>query len=281
MSFLLRNPTATIVSHQKQILFLTESQETSVLPVENAEQFCSLIQKTDRPIEKQALLQHISEKSLALLISEGVLLEGTRDDLLARIGPPPAKEKPCKRLVFGVSGAVSAASVQLFVIEALQNFCEEIDVVLTKNALRFVQPNTLLFPRVRVWSDAFSPQGEISVPHIHLADKADLVLILPASAGTIAKIATGLCSDLLSLVVSATQAPVVLAPAMNGVMWRNPAISRNVKQLRSDGLYVIEPSFAWEMYQGPNSDLELGGLGVSIHNLAQTLESVLIAHQDS
>ena len=85
-----------------------------------------------------------------------------------------------------------------------------------------------------------------TVPHIALAKNADLVAVMPATAGSISRLATGACSDLLSLVAIATTAPVVVAPTMNTAMWDNPAVRRNVDQLRADGVYVVEPTFFFE-----------------------------------
>ena len=83
--------------------------------------------------------------------------------------------------------------------------------------------------------------------HVHLASRAEIIAVIPASAHALQRLATGACSDLLSLTVAATKAPVVLFPAMNANMWRHRAIARNVAQLRADGCYVVEPGPGFEV----------------------------------
>jgi phosphopantothenoylcysteine synthetase/decarboxylase len=90
-------------------------------------------------------------------------------------------------------------------------------------------------------------RGCANVPHIHLARSADLVVVIPASAHTIHKLATGACSDLISLIVSATTAPVVLVPSMNRAMWEHWAVVQNLEQLRANGVFIIEPTTGVEV----------------------------------
>src|SRR3989442_15074440 len=85
---------------------------------------------------------------------------------------------------------------------------------------------------------------------MHLAKRAELVLVLPATARTLFRLAHGVCDDLLSLVVCATEAPVVVVPSMNPVMWRNPAVQRNVDLLRRGGRFIVEPGPGWEVAGG-------------------------------
>src|SRR5207249_11528339 len=94
-----------------------------------------------------------------------------------------------------------------------------------------------------VWVDRFEARDGVNVPHMWLASRADVILIA-ATAHTIHRLATGACSDLLSLVVAATRAPIVIAPSMNPLMASQPAVARNSGQLRRVGYYVAEPGLA-------------------------------------
>jgi len=94
----------------------------------------------------------------------------------------------------------------------------------------------------------------------HLAEVAELVLVLPASANAVFRLAHGTCSDLLSLVVAGTRAPVVLAPSMSAAMWNHPAVRRNVARLRDDGAFVIEPGPGRAV--GSDATCTVGGLGL-------------------
>ena len=94
----------------------------------------------------------------------------------------------------------------------------------------------------RAFTDLFDPQSEFDVGHIRLARDTDLVIVAPATADLIAKMANGHADDLASAVLLATDKPVLLAPAMNPLMWSNPATRRNVAQVTADGAHLIGPN---------------------------------------
>jgi phosphopantothenoylcysteine synthetase/decarboxylase len=158
-------------------------------------------------------------------------------------------------------------------------FQNHLDVVLTEAAQKFVTRDLLESYGIRTWVDAFERRNDIYVPHVHLARSADCVLVMPASANSLHRFADGACTDLLSLLVAATHAPVVLAPAMNDAMWNNGAIQRNLQLLRADGMYVIEPTIIFgaadfashggPMYGGH------GTLWSGPHSLMQALAQVM------
>lgn len=212
-----------------------------------------------------------------LLVAKGIVLRGGRD-LASRIARPGSKQV-CKNLVLGVSGAVYAAHVVNYVWPLRYQFCERLDVVLTESARHFVVPEAFTRLGARVFGDLFALYPDVRVPHIELAQQADMVLILPASSHTLHKLASGACSDMLSLIVMATRAPVVVAPSMNAALWTSPAVQRNVTQLRADGFYVIEPSIGYAVSAGEDAQPELGGPGVSAINVADALAAVLAAHK--
>lgn len=182
------------------------------------------------------------------LLTEKVILEGTSAQLEAKFSnyaPIAPGEKPIKHLVLGVCGSTLAAEIA-HLVRALQlEVCEKLDVVITKAARKFVNLEILRRYGVRVWTNLSEIQGETTSP-IHLARSAEAILVLPATAHTLSKVAHGECSDLLSYLITATRAPVVFFPGMNELMWNNPAIQRNVEQLKQDGYYVVQPdpSFA-------------------------------------
>ena len=146
-----------------------------------------------------------------------------------------------KWITLGVTGGIAAyKAVEL--VRQLRTCGAEVDVIMTKNAQQFVTP--LTFQTVSghpVYTDLFgSFKPEIS--HISLAEKADAFIIAPATANIIAKIASGLADDLLSTVMLATRAPVLIAPAMNDKMWKNPVVKQNVTKLQELGFKIIEPT---------------------------------------
>ncbi|MDD5347008.1 MAG: flavoprotein [Candidatus Omnitrophica bacterium] len=117
-----------------------------------------------------------------------------------------------------------------------------VSVVMTKEAEEFIRP--ALFANLsgnKVLTGMFSDPGAWDIEHVSLADRAGVVLIAPATANIIAKLAAGICDDLLTCVVSATRAKVVIAPAMNENMYLNPITQGNIKKLQIAGAKFIGP----------------------------------------
>lgn len=139
-----------------------------------------------------------------------------------------------------LSGSI-AAYKGVEVVRGLQKLGHEVRVVMTKAATKLVGPATLnaltKYPVLTdLWNDHDRP-----IPHIELADWTELALVVPASADLLAKMANGIADDAASTTLLATAAPKLVAPAMNRQMWAAPATQRNLAQLKSDGVTVIEP----------------------------------------
>lgn len=136
-----------------------------------------------------------------------------------------------KRVVLGVCGGIAAYKTPELV-RALRGAGAEVRVVLTESAAQFVAPLALqVVSENRVGNSLFDPSYEHEIGHIELARWADLVMIAPATANTLARLRAGFADDLLSTVVLATEAPVLVCPAMNTQMWRHPATQENVMAL--------------------------------------------------
>ncbi|MDD5486227.1 MAG: bifunctional phosphopantothenoylcysteine decarboxylase/phosphopantothenate--cysteine ligase CoaBC [Dehalococcoidales bacterium] len=144
-----------------------------------------------------------------------------------------------KRIVLGVTGSI-AAYKGAEIASRLSQAGAVVDVVLTEAAARFICP--LTFESItgrKVFTGLWdNPPG---VTHITLAEQADVVLIAPATADTIARISGGIAGDMLSCVVLAARVPVIVAPAMHTAMYDNPATQENISRLRERGIVVIEP----------------------------------------
>ncbi|HEV2109851.1 MAG TPA: bifunctional phosphopantothenoylcysteine decarboxylase/phosphopantothenate--cysteine ligase CoaBC [Gammaproteobacteria bacterium] len=146
-----------------------------------------------------------------------------------------------KRIVFGVTGGV-AAYKSADTVRRLREAGAEVQVVMTAGAQRFVTPLTFQALSGRpVRSELWDAAAEHAMGHIELGRWAELVLIAPASADFMAHLAQGLAVDLLSTLCLATEAPIVLAPAMNWVMWENAATQDNVRRLRERGVRLLGP----------------------------------------
>ena len=145
------------------------------------------------------------------------------------------------KIVLGVTGSIAAYKacelVRLFVKGG-----DDVRVVMTRSACEFVTPLTFqTLSRNPVGAEQFALPAEWKPEHIAYAE-ADAVVVAPATANMIAKMAHGLADDLLSSTLLATRAPVFVAPAMNDGMWDNPATQANIAMLKARGITVIEPA---------------------------------------
>jgi len=146
-----------------------------------------------------------------------------------------------KSIVLGITGSIasykSADLASLLVKQGHQVF-----VVMTQNAIEFISPLTLQTLSKNPVTTSFFDEKESWRPgHIELADRANLLLIAPATAHIIAELAHGLANHPLAAIALATRAPILLAPAMNGKMWSHPATMENVEKLKSRGVEFIGP----------------------------------------
>jgi phosphopantothenoylcysteine decarboxylase / phosphopantothenate---cysteine ligase len=146
-----------------------------------------------------------------------------------------------KKVVVGITGGIAAYKAAEFVRLLVK---EEVDVhvVMTENAQKFIAPLTFqTLSGNPVVSDPFALLEDATIGHIALADLAELVVILPATANIIGKIAHGIADDFLSTMVMATKAPVLFVPSMNVNMWGNKALQKNIQTLLEMGYPLLEP----------------------------------------
>ncbi len=147
-----------------------------------------------------------------------------------------------KRILLGITGGI-AAYKSPDLVRRLRERGADVQVVMTASARQFVNPLTFQAVSGRsVRTDLWDPAAEAAMGHIELARWADLVLVAPASAGFIARLAGGQADDLLTTLCLATEAPIALAPAMNRVMWANAATRANVATLQARGIHTFGPA---------------------------------------
>jgi phosphopantothenoylcysteine decarboxylase/phosphopantothenate--cysteine ligase len=204
----------------------------------------------------------------------GELIQGRAESPAARSQPaPPATTRPTRaadragalapaRVTLIIGGGIAAYKA-LDLIRRLKERQIHVRCVLTKAAQQFVTPLTAsALSNERAYTDLFDPQSEFDAGHIRLARDCDLIVVAPATADLMAKMAQGHADDLASAILLATDRRVLLAPAMNPLMWNNAATRRNVAQLERDGAALIGPN-AGEM-------AEAGEAGVG--RMAEALE---------
>src|SRR3954447_23610193 len=189
------------------------------------------------------------EKEVRVILGE--LIEGREEPLTPFTAPPATSTTPIPQR----TGAVPEANVTLIIgggiaayksrdlIRRLKERRIQVRCVLTKAAQQFVTPLAVsALSHERVYSDLLDPQSESDAGHIRLARECDLIVVAPATADLMAKMANGHADDLASAILLATNRPILLAPAMNPLMWDNAATRRNVAQLQSDGVVLVGPN---------------------------------------
>ncbi|HEX4796725.1 MAG TPA: flavoprotein [Humisphaera sp.] len=157
----------------------------------------------------------------------------------------PTPSLKAREIIVGVCGGIAAYKVA-DVVSKLVQLGAGVTVCMTDEAQKFITPLTFEALSGRpVRTSTFNLVESSDPQHIALTERADLMLIAPATANVIAKIAHGICDDLVSLMVAAAACPVVFAPAMNNRMWDNPIAQENVAKLTTLGYRFIGPEAGW------------------------------------
>ncbi len=148
-----------------------------------------------------------------------------------------------KEIILGVTGSIAAyKSAEL--VRILTDRGANVSVVMTKAAMKFIAPLTLeTLSKNPVITDLFEERDISHLRHISLTEKADLILIAPATANIIGKISAGIADDMLSTLVIAAKCPILIAPAMNERMWQNSIVQGNIAKLIANGIRFIEPGY--------------------------------------
>jgi phosphopantothenoylcysteine decarboxylase/phosphopantothenate--cysteine ligase len=178
-----------------------------------------------------------------------------------------------KRVLLGVSGSIAAyKAVEL--LRTLMRAGADVSVVMTDAATKFVAPLTFeVLSRRPVATGLFAAHQEML--HLTLPEEADVFVIAPATANTLAKLALGLGDDLMSTMVLTASCPLIVAPAMDGGMWDHPTVREHVGQLRSRGVTVLEP------VEGPLASGKIGkGRLTDEQTIVQAIEACLLPARD-
>jgi len=212
-----------------------------------------------------ALLAHLAELTGGPVEAAGVvdetlaLLEAT--GAVHRAPPPPRARAtgPRLRVVVGVTGAIAAAFTPALCELLLGRGCD-VRVAATRNALRFTAPLALAaLTHAPVVTSLWPRDPSAPVPHLDLARWADVMVVYPAGATSIARLAAGSCGTVVSAAAISTRAPVLVVPSMNEAMFTAPSVQRNLEQLREDGFFIAHPSCGVEVADAPAARLPMLG----------------------
>lgn len=156
-----------------------------------------------------------------------------------------AHHLPARHVLIGVAGSIASVTVPQSILWLRHELGVDVRAVMTRQAATMVTPRALAVASgAAVALDDTGEPGDHNDPavsHMELTRWADLMLVLPASANLLAKAAQGIADDLLTTCIIASSCPVVFVPGMNEIMWRKPAVQRNVATLQADGYGVVEP----------------------------------------
>ena len=146
-----------------------------------------------------------------------------------------------KTILLGVTGSIAAYKIANLA-SMLVKLHADVHVIMTHNACHFITPMTFeTLTGHKCIVDTFDRNFDFSVKHVSLAKLADVVLVAPASANVIGKLAAGICDDMLTTTLLATKAPVIISPAMNTGMWENPILQDNIAKLAHYGYTIVQP----------------------------------------
>ncbi|MFH0827107.1 MAG: flavoprotein [Candidatus Omnitrophota bacterium] len=146
-----------------------------------------------------------------------------------------------KTIILGVTASIAIYKA-CEIVRRLQDESFSVTVVMTEEAKELIRP--VVFQGLsgnRVYGSLFDDSDVWEIGHVSLAQRCDLILLAPATAHIIGKIAGGMCDDLLTCIVCATKAPVLIAPAMNETMYKNAIVQENIRKLKSHGYKFVEP----------------------------------------
>lgn len=156
-----------------------------------------------------------------------------------------ARDLSGREVIVCISGGIAAYKT-CEVVSRLVQVGAGVTVAMTQSAQRFVGPTTFqALSGRRVLTDLWSQDGDGDIPHISLTEQADLILIAPATANIIGKIACGIADDIVTTLVISAASPVLIAPAMNPRMWANPAVEQNIATLKERGVVSLTPGEGW------------------------------------
>jgi 2-polyprenyl-3-methyl-5-hydroxy-6-metoxy-1,4-benzoquinol methylase/3-polyprenyl-4-hydroxybenzoate decarboxylase len=236
------------------------------------------------PRTRDEILAHLSELAGAPVDGGGavgeLLLLLEQAGALQRGAPPPPAAAPRDRvrLVLGLTGGVAAAHAPALA-EALLARGFDVRVAATRSALRFVGALALeALTHHPVERSLWPRDPRAPVPHLDLARWAQIVVVFPATATSLARLAQGSCGTVVSAAAISTRAPVLLVPSMNEAMYTAPSVQRNLEQLRQDGFFVAHVTAGVEVAEAPGARAPMIGTAPPLGALLDLIEAVAAEH---
>ncbi|MBK7858811.1 MAG: methyltransferase domain-containing protein [Archangiaceae bacterium] len=276
---------AKVVEHRDATLVLGGDGRVHRFPADSGALVAEVMRLLARPRSRDELHAALTERFEDVGTNTGTIdqaiehLKGV--GAIAAPGPSASPHSHAhargsgRKVVLGLTGAVATA-MSPHLAATLVGAGHTVRVAMTKAARRFVTPTALeVITHQPVVRGLWHRTPELPTPHINLAEWAEAVVVCPASATTLSRLARGDCSDLVSALAVATSAPVVLMPSMNAAMYEAPAVQRNLELLRDDGFHVVLPGFGHEVAHAPSQRAPAMGPAPGPREVLAVLEAVL------
>jgi SAM-dependent methyltransferase/3-polyprenyl-4-hydroxybenzoate decarboxylase len=260
----IRAPIVRVIDHADSVTVISPSGTARTFTGDSAGFVRAVIEIHAKPVTGGQLIAELSRRAEAdvpanvvdevidLLVQDGVLVRHAR-------AVPVTPVFASRRVVVCITGAIAAVDGPA-IVRGLYALGCDVRIALTRAARKFVAVEALeAITHHQVWRGMWQRDARTPVPHINLAEWAELVLVCPASATSIARIASGDCSDLVSAIVAATRAPVVVVPSMNDGMFESPAVQDNLETLREHGRRIVHPAHGVEVAHDPHARRALLG----------------------
>jgi len=257
-----------LLGKDRVILFGAGGSSSAALEGDHADLVLAVLGHAAQPTPRDAIVERVLAEAGASASERPAIDQAI--DLLVRWGalvpvqaPEPVAEAEAPRgahIVVCVTGAIGATYAPPLV-DRLVAAGHDVRVAMTRSARRFIAARTFRAITHRPVATSLwkGPPAE-PAPHVAIARWADVVVIYPCTATTIARLAAGDCSELVSAIATTTRAPVLLAPSMNTEMLRAPAVADNLETLRERGLFVAHPSLGIEVADAPGERVRRGGV---------------------
>lgn len=243
--FCVRNPTVGVILDRESVFVfdahgavdgISRPTGARLSPV-NAVEISFALRKLAGPAPRSEVERLVGRDVLEALIELDLVWCGESEPELEERIRPKTQQPVCARIVVCVSAAVDSIHILPLLRDICRMASERVDVVLSPSAAHFVSVSGLQILGVRVWDDRSPSRSELP----QIVESADVALVYPASAHTLYKIAHKQREDLLASVVLDAKCPVLVFASMNTMMWRNPAVQRNVARLRQLNYCFVEP----------------------------------------
>ncbi len=260
-----RAPNPRVLEGAGAVWLFGAGAESCRIEGDSAELVRAILDQADAPAVREDLVARVLDLAGSDRTHEKVVQDAV--DLLERMGvlvpaeqlAPSIGAVPGAHVLVGVTGAVGALAAP-GLVDRLLAASYEVRVAMTRSARRFVTARAFeALTHQKAATSLWKGTPSAPAPHVELAQWADVVVVYPCTATSIARIAAGDCSELVAAIATATRAPVLLAPSMNRAMLEAPAVAENLAKLRERGFFIAHPSLAIEVAEAPQERIRQKG----------------------